>query len=213
MNNCLKIYFLQVRILDDESAKSQFENLYSQFLNNFACTYFSKFQTQINKKFSTYLPSVWSKIQNSELVKQCHEQLTNALSFYKSRNVLRRSNFFESAQKFDCIQCIFKKFCAGTKNKFTECKSSFCLTQNVCDGHNTKKNVWSDTKNLDWHKTFCNLYLKGQGIKIYFLQVRIPDDESAKSQFGIIDDELEEQLRDILEANETKHGDIYVPKS
>ena len=136
MNNCLKIYFLQVRILDDESAKSQFENLYSQFLNNFACTYFSKFQTQINKKFSTYLPSVWSKIQNSELVKQCHEQLTNALSFYKSRNVLRRSNFFESAQKFDCIQCIFKKFCAGTKNKFTECKSSFCLTQNVCDCHN-----------------------------------------------------------------------------
>jgi len=36
-------------------------------------------------------------------------------------------------------------------------------------------------------------------------RVRIPDDESAKSQFGIIDDELEEQLRDILEANETKH--------
>ena len=42
--------------------------------------------------------------------------------------------------------------------------------------------------------------------------MRIPDDESAKSQFGIIDDELEEQLRDILEANETEHGDIYVPK-
>ena len=38
-----------------------------------------------------------------------------------------------------------------------------------------------------------------------FQQVRIPDDESAKSQFGIIDDELEEQLRDILEANETEH--------
>jgi predicted metalloendopeptidase len=35
--------------------------------------------------------------------------------------------------------------------------------------------------------------------------VRIPDDESAKSQFGIIDDELEVQLRDILEANETEH--------
>ena len=50
-------------------------------------------------------------------------------------------------------------------------------------------------------------------LNLYFLQVRIPDDESAKSQFGIIDDELEEQLRDILEANETEHGDIYVPKS
>ena len=35
--------------------------------------------------------------------------------------------------------------------------------------------------------------------------MRIPDDESAKSQFGIIDDELEEQLREILEANVTEH--------
>ena len=40
--------------------------------------------------------------------------------------------------------------------------------------------------------------------------MRIPDDESAKSQFGIIDDELEEQLRDILEANETTdHSRVF----
>ena len=29
--------------------------------------------------------------------------------------------------------CLFKNFCAGTKINFTECKSSFCLAQNVCD--------------------------------------------------------------------------------
>ena len=34
-------------------------------------------------------------------------------------------------------------------------------------------------------------------------QVRIPDDQSSRSQFAIIDDELEEQLRGILESNET----------
>ena len=28
---------------------------------------------------------------------------TNALSFYRSQNVLYQSKFFESAQKFDCI--------------------------------------------------------------------------------------------------------------
>ncbi len=31
------------------------------------------------------------------------------------------------------------------------------------------------------------------------LQVRIPDDRTSRSNFGLIDDELEEQLRDILE--------------
>ena len=35
-------------------------------------------------------------------------------------------------------------------------------------------------------------------------RVRIPDDQSSRSQFAIIDDELEEQLRDILEANDTR---------
>ena len=52
---------------------------------------------------------------------------SNALSFYRSQNVLCRSKFFEPAQKFDCIQCLLKNFCAGTKTNFTVCKSSFCL--------------------------------------------------------------------------------------
>merc|ERR1712051_470882 len=79
---------------------------------------------------------------------------SNALSFYRSQNVLCRSKFFEPAQKFNCIWCLFKNFCAGTKTNFTECKSSFCLAQNVCDWHNMHIHFWSDTKNLDWHETF-----------------------------------------------------------
>ncbi len=39
---------------------------------------------------------------------------------------------------------------------------------------------------------------------LFPLQVRIPDDQSSRSQFAIIDDELEEQLRAILESNETE---------
>ena len=61
---------------------------------------------------------------------------TDALSFYKSQYVLCRTKYFEPAQKFDCIQCLFKNFCAGTKTNFTDFKSSFCLPQNVCDCHN-----------------------------------------------------------------------------
>ena len=61
------------------------------------------------------------------------QEQNNALSFYKSQNVLCWSKFFVPAQKFDCL---FKNFCAGSKTNLTECKSSFCLAQNVCDYHN-----------------------------------------------------------------------------
>lgn len=35
-------------------------------------------------------------------------------------------------------------------------------------------------------------------------QVRIPDDRTSRSQFSVIDDELDIQLRDILEQNATE---------
>ena len=41
-----------------------------------------------------------------------------------------------------------------------------------------------------------------------FTQVRIPDDRSSRSQFAIIDDELDEQLRDILEDDATEGGSL-----
>ena len=39
-------------------------------------------------------------------------------------------------------------------------------------------------------------------------KVRIPDDRSSRSQFAIIDDELDEQLREILESNATEGGSL-----
>ena len=42
-------------------------------------------------------------------------KLYNVLSFYRSQNVLCQSKFFESAQKFDLIKCLFKNFCASIK--------------------------------------------------------------------------------------------------
>ena len=56
---------------------------------------------------------------------------TDALSFYRSQNVLCRSEFFEPFQKFDSIQCLLNNFCAGTKTNFNEFKLSFCLAQKI----------------------------------------------------------------------------------
>ena len=58
-----------------------------------------------------------------------------ALSFYRSQNDLSWSKFFEPSQKFDCIQCLFKNFCAGIKTNFTEFKPSICLAQNFLKRH------------------------------------------------------------------------------
>jgi len=42
---------------------------------------------------------------------------------------------------------------------------------------------------------------------IDILKIRIPDDRSSRSNFGMIDDELEEQVRDILEEEDTEEDD------
>ena len=44
--------------------------------------------------------------------------LSFALSFYRAQNVLCWSKLFEPAQKFECIQCLLKNFCACKKNQF-----------------------------------------------------------------------------------------------
>ena len=82
---------------------------------------------------------------------------TYALSFYKSQNVLCLSKLFEQAQKFECIKCLFKNYCASTETNFTERKSSFCQAQIFCDCHNIQIDFWSGTKKLDQPKTFWDL--------------------------------------------------------
>ena len=39
---------------------------------------------------------------------------------------------------------------------------------------------------------------------LFLKQVRIPDSESSKTQFGLISDELQKQLIDILQSDDTK---------
>ena len=100
----------------------------------------------------------------------------NALSFYRSQNVLCQSKFFESAQNFDCL---FKNFCAGTKclwlaqyvNKSLVWRKKFGPAQNILrpvkgQGINTSCNLVSTLISrpkkfirclLSWHTS--NLYL------------------------------------------------------
>ncbi len=43
-------------------------------------------------------------------------------------------------------------------------------------------------------------------VLVFSAQVRIPDDRSTRSQFAVIDDELELQLRDILEEERSQEA-------
>ena len=81
-------------------------------------------------------------------------------SHYSIRfSILLRNEYCEKFQQnlMPCPLTGPKMFCAGTKNNITECKSYFCLTQNVCDCHNMSINVWSGTKNLDQPQSFWDL--------------------------------------------------------
>ena len=66
-------------------------------------------------------------------------------------------NFLSQPHNLTAFSAPSKTFCAGTETNFTECTSSFCLAQNVCDWQNLEINFWSDPKSLDPHKTFCDL--------------------------------------------------------
>ena len=91
--------------------------------------------------FDALMPGIGDVATNSAMknvqYSTCTLACIYALSFYRSQNVLCcRYKFFEPVQIFDCIYNLFKTFCANTKTNFTECKSSFCLAQNICDCHN-----------------------------------------------------------------------------
>ena len=45
-------------------------------------------------------------------------------------------NFLSQPKNLSAYNATSKTFCAGTTTNFTECKSSFCLAQNVCDWYN-----------------------------------------------------------------------------
>ena len=78
---------------------------------------------------------------------------TSYRSFYRSKNVLSGSKFFESVQKFNCIEYLSmylsKNFWACTKTKFTEWKSLLGVAQNVWDWPNMYINFWSIPKKFE----------------------------------------------------------------
>ena len=56
----------------------------------------------------------------------------NALYVYRSQNFCDGPNFLSQPKNLTVFSAS-SKTCACTKNNFTECKSSFCLAQHVCD--------------------------------------------------------------------------------
>ena len=66
---------------------------------------------------------------------------SNALSFYRSQNVLWWSKFFEPAQKFIYILCQSQTFCARQKDDLHSVKLFFVPAQNILGpvkGHGIK---------------------------------------------------------------------------
>ena len=45
-------------------------------------------------------------------------------------------NFLSQPKNLTAFSASSKTFVPAQKTNFTECKSSFCLAQNVCDWHN-----------------------------------------------------------------------------
>ena len=62
-------------------------------------------------------------------------ELTYALSFYMSQNVLCQSKFFVSYQKVIYILCQSQTFCASTKDDLHSVKLVFVLAQKFLKRH------------------------------------------------------------------------------
>ena len=105
------------------------------------CLRWNNYQTNLTNVFDQLL-------QNESFVdvtlttgKSCRLQKSYVLLFYRSQNVLCWSKFFEPAQKFACIYCLFINFWAGTKlgpKMFWACPYFFCQTKNLfafCGSH------------------------------------------------------------------------------
>ena len=88
---------------------------------------------------------------------QWDEIISNALSVYRSQNVLCRSKFIEPAQKFIYILCQSQTFWARQKKWFAFSKIGFVPAQKFLKRHWMQSNFWAGSKNLDRHKKFWYL--------------------------------------------------------
>ena len=77
-----------------------------------------------------------------------------AMSFYRSQNVLCRSNFFVSHKKFIYILCQSQKFCATQKNYLHSVKLFFCWHKRFWRGTKCSQmfeltqKIWTGTKHF-----------------------------------------------------------------
>ena len=102
------------------------------------CTWTTQFKLR-SPRLSMYIVLTNKEFRGS-VWKGPHERrssslLTNALSFYRSQNVLCRSKFFVSDQKFIYILCRSQTFCAIQKDDLHSVKLFFVPAQKFLKRH------------------------------------------------------------------------------
>lgn len=103
---------------------------------------------------------------------------------------------------FSCYIIIsMVKFTYGWPNKSARNVQETC-SNNICNSPGCVSAAHTLIQNMDVSVDPCDDFYQ-YACGGYTKRVRIPDNQSSRSQFAIMDDELMEQLRDILEANET----------
>ena len=103
---------------------------------------FQIWQLQCNVNLSKNSSKIRQKIRNQ------HQVFTNALSFYRSQNVLCWSKFFVLDQKFIYILCQLKRFCARPIDDLHSVKLVFWA------GTKVYEEALNAIKFLDWLQTF-----------------------------------------------------------
>ena len=88
---------------------------------------------------------------------QLADESYNALSFYRSQNILCWSKCFVPHQKYIYILWQSQTFCARQKMICIQQNCFLCRHKSFWRGTKCSQIFWVDSKNLDQHKTFCNL--------------------------------------------------------
>ena len=97
-----------------------------------------------------------------------HRQKTNALSFYKSQNVLGWSNFIVPDQKFIYILWQSQKFCARQKDNLHSVKLVYVPAQKFFKRRKMQSNFWAGSKNFGPAQNILRP-VKGQGINSLYI--------------------------------------------
>ena len=120
--------------------------------NNSICLY-QNLSCKNGQKWPKMLSLARIRTCNLQTAKKMNEIQTNALSFYRSQNVLGRSKFF-LPDIYLHIVAVTNILCQ-TKRWFAFSKIGFCAGTIFFE---EALNFWAGSKNLDPYKTFWDLY-------------------------------------------------------